>query len=101
MEPEHADAQEIVSNPSPEPEAAREDVPVPMTPGPADEFPTEPPPAPPPQAEPGVYLCLMDAGEHAVLGTLTEGEAYDYTTAAPHILQSVAAYVELGVLEKM
>lgn len=63
---------------------------------------TEPaPPAPPPQADPGVYRCVAEiAGEHAILGVLMEGEEYDYSHADPRVLQAVAAYVELGVLEK-
>ena len=80
---------------------------------PVEEFPAsepvdaphidEPPPAveTAPQAEPGVYRCIAEiAGEHALLGILTEGEEYDYSRADPRTLQAVAAYVELGVLER-
>lgn len=63
----------------------------------------EAPPEPPELAEPGVYLCVAEiAGEHAILGVLTEGQEYDYSQVSdPRTLQAVAAYVELGVLEKM
>ena len=76
------------------------DLTTPTDPTPAPEPPPEAQPAP--QAEPGVYLCTAEiAGEHARLGVLTEGEQYDYSHADPLTLQAVAAYVELGALEKM
>ena len=71
-----------------------------------EDTPPETPPAPaepPPQAEPGIYRCVGEiAGEHAVLGILTQGEEYDYRQSNdPRVLQAVAAYVELCVLEKV
>lgn len=101
MADEYEEHQEGASMSSPAPETA--------TAGEASVTPEEPiepsppiPPPAPPQAEPGVYLCVAEiAGEHAILGILTEGQEYDYTQADPRTLQAVAAYVELGVLEKM
>ena len=49
----------------------------------------------------GIYVCLHDAGEHQMLGTLVEGQKYDYRQEHnPAVLEAVAACVEAGYLKK-
>src|SRR5262245_22825760 len=57
---------------------------------------SSPPPEPPPQAEPGMYVCVVEnAGESSVLGGLVKDAEYIVTeTSTPEYRQAVAALVE-------
>jgi hypothetical protein len=98
---------ETPTNPSDEPQAARE-----VEPSGEGGSPPSVPPAPPENtedkpfgtliADPGIYVCKIEnAGEHTILGRLDFGEEYDYSQEKnPDTLAAVAACVEGGVLEK-
>jgi hypothetical protein len=104
---ENDNPMETPTNPSDEPQAAREvDSPESGTPSPS--VPSAPPDNPAGEpfgtliADPGIYVCKMEnAGEHTILGRLDFGEEYDYSQEKnPDTLAAVAACVEGGVLEK-
>ena len=66
---------------------------------PTPAAPDREPPAPT-MAEPGIYRCIGEVAGEGILGILTQGQEYDYSRERdPRVLQAVAAYVEIGVLE--
>jgi hypothetical protein len=98
---------ETPTNPSNEPQAARE-----VEPSGEGGSPPSVPSAPPDNpegepfgtviADPGIYVCTKEhAGEHTILGRLDFGEEYDYSQEKnPDTLAAIATFVESGVLEK-
>jgi hypothetical protein len=104
---ENDNPMETPTNPSDEPQAAREvDLPESGKPPPSEpSVPaenTEGQPFGTLIADPGIYVCKMEnAGEHTILGRLDFGEEYDYSQEKnPDTLAAVATFVESGVLEK-